>query len=134
MLHSKHITFEPGQTEETSLKTRFQVNRGMMHTIWVTYPPGCAGLVKLRLFHEGHPFLPVEKDAFIRGDAITYVYPVMYEIKTAPEQITIEGWNEDDTYSHEIDVQMLIIPKHLAVPGGGVFQNTLLCLAEGLNQ
>ena len=72
----------------------------------------------MRILHEGHPILPVEKDANISGDGVVLVYPLMYEILAAPEQITIEAWNEDDIYSHTIDVQFLIIPKMWILPVG----------------
>ena len=118
MLHSKHLTLTANKTEATSTKTSFLVNQGVIFRAWIHFPPGCAGLVKVRIFHEGHPFLPVEIDSFIRGDDTTYVYPVMYEITDAPEQITIQAWNEDELYDHTIDVQFLIIDKKWIVPAG----------------
>jgi len=118
MLHSKHITISANTTEANSTKTCFKVNKGVIYQIWVNFPPGCCGLVKLRVFHEGHPFLPVDKEAYINGDDYVFVYPVMYEIKQEPEQVTIEAWNDDDTYSHTVDVQFLIIPKEWVQPVG----------------
>lgn len=118
MLHSKHIVLLPGMTEATSTKTTFLVNQGMISNIWVNFPPGCAGLVKFRIYHEGHPFLPVENDAYISGDGTVFNYPIRYEITDAPEQITIESWNEDDTYAHTLSFQFLILPRRDVVPAG----------------
>ena len=118
MLHSKHITLTKGKSEATSTKTQFLVNKGVISTAWITFPAGCAGLVKARLFHQSHPFLPVDDDAYIRGDDYVFVYPVFFEIKTEPEVITIEAWNEDDTYDHQIDVQLLIVDKEWIQPIG----------------
>ena|SRR3990167_2771333 len=118
MLHAKHITLSSGGTEATSTKTRFTANQGVIFRVWIHFPPGCAGLVKVRIYHEGHPFLPVELDAYIKGDSYTYEFPVMYEVTTQPELITIEAWNEDDVYSHTIDVSFLIIPKEWVQPVG----------------
>ena len=118
MLHSKHITVAANTAEADATKTQFKVNQGVIYRVWVNFPAGCAGLVKLRIFHEGHPFLPVDKDAYINGDNYIFVYPVMYEITDTPEVITIEAWSEDDTYSHNIDVQFLIIPKEWVLPVG----------------
>jgi len=119
MLHSKHITLTHGKTEAESTSTRFTANQGVIFRVWITFPAGCAGLVKVRVYHEGHPFIPVDQDAYISGDNYVFEYPVMYEITGAPEVITIEAWNEDDTYDHTIDVQMLIIPKEWLQPVGG---------------
>ena len=76
MLHSKQITLSSGATEATLTKTQFKVNKGVIARIWLTFPIGCAGLVKVRTFYQGHPFLPVDKNAFILGDNFTYDYPV----------------------------------------------------------
>ena len=118
MLHSKQITLSSGQTEATSTKTRFKVNRGVIFRVWITFPSGCVGLVKMRILHEGHPILPVNADAFIRGNNFTFEIPLFFEILDEPQQITIEAWNEDDTYDHEIDVQLLILHKSLVLPVG----------------
>lgn len=118
MLHSKHITLPPRGTESTSLTTQFRVNQGVIYRVWLTFPSGCAGLVKVRVYHEGHPFLPVDKDAYIQGDDYVFEYPVFYEIKEPPELITVEAWNEDDTHTHSIDFQLLIIPKEWVQPVG----------------
>ena len=118
MLHSKHITLTANKTEAQSTKTSFTVNQGVISNVWLTFPPGCAGLVKVRILHDSHPFLPVEKDANIVGDAYTFVYPIFYEIKEPPERITIEAWNTDETYNHTIHVQMLIIDKKWVQPAG----------------
>lgn len=118
MLHSKHITLTQGATEATLTKTDFMVNQGVIYRIWVQFPPGCAGLVKLRILHGGHPFLPVEADAFLNGDNYVYEFPIMYEITDAPELMSIQAWNEDDIYSHTINVQFLIIPKEWVQPVG----------------
>jgi len=118
MLHSKHITLSAGGSESSSSKSSFLANQGVIYHVWITFPPGSCGLVKVRLFHEGHPFLPVDADAYVRGDNYTFNYPMFYEITDAPERITIEAWNEDDTYDHTIDVQMLIIQKEWIMPIG----------------
>lgn len=133
MLHSKHITIAANTTEVNRSKTRFLVNQGIMSMVWITFPAGCAGLVKVRIFHQGHPFLPVEVDAYIRGDNYVFVYPVMFEIKNVPEIITIEAWNEDQVYAHTIDVQMMILKREFVLPVGAV-EGIIASLASALRR
>jgi len=118
MLYSKQITLSSGKTEATATKTYFKVNKGVISNVWITFPPGCAGLVKLRIYSEGHPFLPVNQDNYLRGDNLTFQFPVMFEILEEPMLLTVEAWNEDDTYSHTIDILFLILPKSLVLPVG----------------
>ena len=118
MLHSKQISFAANKTEATSTFTRFKVNIGLIYRIWVSFPAGVHNLVNLRIFHEGHPFLPVDKDAFITGENYTYVYPIFYEIKEEPALITVQCWNTDETFAHTINIQLLIIDKAFVQPTG----------------
>lgn len=118
MLYSKQILCLAGKTEATSTKTSFKVNKGVISDVWITFPAGCAGLVKLRIYHEGHPFLPVNRDNYLRGDNYTFQFPVMFEITEEPMILTVEAWNEDATYDHTVDVLFLILPKSLVLPVG----------------
>ena len=118
MLHAKHITLTKGKTEAQATDTKITVNKGVIARVWVHFPPGCAGLVKVRIYHQRHPFLPVDEGAHIQGDAYTYEFPIMFEIKQPPEIITIRAWNTDAVYDHTIDVSFLIIPKMWIQPVG----------------
>lgn len=118
MLYSKQITISADTSEANAEKTYFKVNRGVISKIWVTFPSGCVGLVKMRMYHEGHPFLPVNQDNYIRGNGYTFEFPVMFEITEEPQLLTVEIWNDDDTYDHTIDVLILILPKSAVFPVG----------------
>ena len=118
MLYSKQITLTAGKTEATATRTAFKVNKGVISNVWITFPAGCAGLVKLRIYHEGHPFLPVNQDNYLRGDNYTFQFPVMFEIIEEPMLLTVEAWNEDATYAHTVDIMFLILPKALVLPVG----------------
>ena len=118
MLYSKQIQVSAGTTQANASRSYFKVNKGVISTLWITFPAGCAGLVKMRIYHEGHPFVPVNADNYIRGDNYTFVFPVMYEITEEPMILTVEIWNEDDTYNHTIDILFLILPKAVVLPVG----------------
>ena len=118
MLYSKQITISANTSQANASKSYFKVNKGVISNVWITFPAGCAGLVKLRIYHEGHPFLPVNADNYLRGDNYTFQFPVMYEITEEPMILTVEAWNEDDTYDHTIDILFLILPKNVVLPVG----------------
>ena len=126
MLYSKQVTIPANTTEANAVKAKFKVNKGMIYYFWITFPPGCAGLTKLRIYHENHPFLPVNKDNYLRGDNVTYQFPSFQEIKESPEILTVEAWNDDDTYAHTVDVVFIILPKNYILPVGateGIMQS-----------
>ena len=118
MLYSKHITIPKNTTEANAVKTYIKVNKGMIYYFWITFPPGCAGLTKFRINHGGHPFLPVNRSDYLRGDDVTFQFPSFEEIKESPEILIVEAWNDDDTYSHTIDIVFIILPKKYIMPVG----------------
>ena len=120
MLYSKHVLFPAGKTELTKTVRHFHINKGWIYRAWLIFPPGCAGLVKVRVLHQGHPIIPINKSDYIKADDYTFELPMYYEIPTEPFRVTFEGWNEDDTYSHEITLMLLVLPKAFILSVGAV--------------
>ena len=120
MLYSKHVTFPSGKTEATKTVEHFNINKGWIYRAWVVFPAGCAGLVKVRVEHKGHPIIPVNKSDYIKADNYVLEIPMFFEIKSEPYRITFEGWNEDATYDHTITLMFLVLPKEFILPVGAV--------------
>ena len=118
MLYSTQITIPANTSESSLVSTSLKLSLGVIHTIWLTFPPGCAGYVKVRMSIDGHPFLPVHKDSYIRGDDFTFAFPVMFEITDEPMTLTIEAWSAGSSYAHSIQVVVLVLPKNLILPPG----------------
>ncbi len=120
MLYSKHVLFPAGKTELTKTIEHFHINKGWIYRAWLIFPPGCAGLVKVRVLHQGHPIIPVNKSDYVKADNYTFELPMYYEAPTEPFRVTFEGWNEDDTYDHTITLMLLVLPKSYILPVGAV--------------
>jgi len=120
MLYAKHVTFPLGQTEATKTVAHFHINKGWIYRAWLIFPPGCTGLVKIRVLHQGHPIIPINKSDYVKADNYTFELPMYYEVPTEPFRVTFEGWNEDDTYNHTITLMLLVLPKAFILPVGAV--------------
>jgi len=118
MLFSKQITVSADTSETNAIPTYIKIQTGVVSKVWITFPAGCAGLVKMRVLHGGHPFIPVNADNYLRGDNFTFELPVMYEITDHPTILSVLVWNEDATYSHTVDILILVLPKALVLPTG----------------
>jgi len=118
MLYAKHVTFPFGKTELTKTIEHFGISKGWIYRAWVIFPPGCAGLVKVRIEHEGHPIIPINKSDYIKADDYVFELPMFYEVPEEPYQLTFEGWNEDESYNHEITLMLLVLPKAFILPVG----------------
>jgi len=134
MLYSKHITLPPKKTEATSTKEHFKVNKGIIYRAWLVFPSGCAGLVKVRVYHEGHPILPVNANDYIKGNDYVFEVPLFFEVTDEPYDIVFEGWNEDDTYEHTVTLMLLILPKKYVLPVGaaeGIMESLKSLIVRG---
>ena len=118
MLYAKHVTFPLGKTEATKTIRHFHINKGWIYRAWVIFPPGCAGLVKIRVLHQGHPIIPINKSDYVKADDYVFELPMYFEVKSEPFRITFEGWNEDETYPHTITLMLLVLPKEVILPIG----------------
>ena len=118
MLYSKHLTIPANTTETAPTRASFKISKGIIYHAWVIFPSGCAGLTKVRVYHEGHPILPVNASDYLKADDYVYDIPLFFEVEDEPYNITFEGWNEDDTYSHTITLMLLVLPKKYVLPVG----------------
>lgn len=84
--------------------TRFQVQlvRGIVQPLEVIFPPGPAGLVGVRAYQGSHQLVPQRDTTWLTGDGITYPHATPIDLLAAPYTITVEGYNEDETYDHTI--------------------------------
>ena len=120
MLYSKHITFTKGQTEATLSRQTFKINQGIIYRAWIIFPAGCLGLVKVRIYHEEHPIMPVNKSDYLKADSYVFEIPLFFEVTDEPYNVTFEGWNEDANNDHTITLMLLVLPKKYVLPVGAL--------------
>ena len=118
MLYSKRITISASTTESSPERLQFKINKGWIYRAWLIFPPGCAGLTKIRVMHEGHPIIPANATDYISADDYVFDLPMFYEVPEEPYLITLDGWNDDDTYQHTITLMLLVLPKAYILPVG----------------
>ena len=114
----KDITFTKGKTEQTIETTDLKVSGGIIHRINIQFPAGCAGLVNVQIYDGGHPIAPTTQGQYYRGDDEIVEFNEFYPIIIAPRLLTIKGFNTDDTYNHQIQVRIFILPKEVLLPVG----------------
>ena len=76
--------------------------------------------MKVRVEHQGHPIIPINKSDYVKADNYTFELPMFYEVPEEPYRITFDGWNEDASYDHTITLMLLVLPKEFILPVGAV--------------
>lgn len=101
----------PANTPSTApLDTELQLDAGAVTAVELLFPPGCVGLVHLRILDELHPVWPSNADADIAGDT----YPIRWdddvELIDAPYTLHALTWNDDDTFAHTVTLRFEFVP------------------------
>jgi len=108
----------PANTPQTSpVRIQFKVPAGIIRKVWVLIPYGHKALAHLVIRHGETQIIPYFGD--IHGDGEQLVFDEVYELPTE-DYLTLEGWNEDTTYSHRFIVRLLMLPKPYAYPELGL--------------
>ncbi len=112
------ITIPPATPQDSPVRVNVSVPAGVIRKVWVLIPPGHMSLAHLIIRHGETQIIPHAGD--IHGDGEQLVFDEVYELKT-DDVLTLEGWNEDTTYSHRFIVRLLVLPKAIAYPELALF-------------
>lgn len=118
MLYSKDFKITHGTTEQTLETYRIKMHTGIITNIGVYFPPGCAGLVKVKLRIGIHQIAPFNPSGEFRGDAWPIWYKEFIPLTEEPYIVWCDAWNEDEAYDHTITVQINILPSFAVMPVG----------------
>ena len=107
----------PANTAETAkTETKIKVWGGVLHSVHIHIPNGCAGLAHAQLVQGGHQFAPsTEKQSFY-GDGTDIKYPEHLELKPGWNTITLRGWNTDTAFEHTITAWIGVLPEEYVSP------------------
>lgn len=102
-------TITHGTTEGTAQDWKLKLAAGILHYVEIKFPAGCVGLVHVRLLHGVHPVIPMNAEDDINGDDEVIPFKEFYPLGANDNVITLQAWNEDDTYDHTISVRIGVL-------------------------
>jgi len=108
----RYIELEvPAGTPETAPETKtIQLRHGVITFWWVGFPPGCAGLAHVAIYHYEHRIIPRDEKESLYWDGYVFEIPDSYKFTEEPYEVEVRAWNEDDSYSHTIVVGVALEP------------------------
>ena len=102
MIFSFGFTLPANTSIDVPLFGAVEVSRGLIYQTEIQFPPGCAGLVGVKVFDHGHQIYPSNPGAWFVGDAQTIAFPDSYLKLAEPWILVLSGYNSDETYPHTI--------------------------------
>lgn len=86
------------------------IHPGVIKQVEVILPAGCVALVHLQIFYWEHQLFPSNPDSSFSGDDARISFAEELEIKEPPFELSVRGWNEDDTFDHTPIIRVSLIP------------------------
>lgn len=112
--YERSLTVPANTTEDSPIRLVWPLSRGVITRMTVFFPPGCAGLAKLRIYRGHMQLWPNDLGEWIKGDGREVLVESYYELTSYPYELTVEAINEDDTYSHTPILRCIIVPVEVA--------------------
>ena len=88
-----------------------QVAKGQLTHWLVVCPDECADLMKFKVLYHNVQLFPFSRDEWADALIGSFPIPESIEIDTAPYVLDIVAYNLDDTYNHEYNIYVNIIPE-----------------------
>lgn len=107
----------PSNTSKKNPYERFcKVSAGIVHLVEVYFPRGCAGLVHVKIFDDGHQIWPSNPEDDFNGDDTTISFNEYYKVVRGKTKFRVIAWNEDEIFDHTITVRFAILKEEEVNP------------------
>ena len=121
MFYRYSLTVPPNTTQASPVRTAMKVGPGILHTMEIGFPPGCAGLVKVYVTHWEQQLWPWNTDEqWAWDDYNIRMTQIQFGITTPPYLFHLCAWSEDDTFPHKVVCRLGIRLPELHRPGSWV--------------
>lgn len=114
MFYAWDIKITKGKKEEDPKIQILKLSKGVITRADIKFPPGCHGLVKVRLRRYESQLAPLSRDEWVTGDGETVPTEAYYELVEAPFQLKFVGCSPGTSYDHTVTVRMQVLPKPVA--------------------
>ena len=116
MYYDFTLTIPANTTERALKKDTVKLTHGIIHRVEVEFPSGCGGLVHVKVLQALHQAFPTNPEGNFSSDGYTISFRDHYKLLSEPYQLTLSGWNEDDTYPHTITFRFGLLPPYILEP------------------
>ncbi len=102
MSYTQSLTIPKNTTIADPATVDVEIAPMIIDRMEITFPSGCVGLVGVRFRYQSRVIFPYNPDSWYKGNGQTVVFTPNIELKEEPLVLTIEAYNEDDTYQHTV--------------------------------
>lgn len=100
MSYTKDLTIPKSTTAADPTTVDIPIQSMLIDRMEITFPDGCVGLVGVRFRYQSRIIFPYNPEGWYKGNNQTVIFSPNIELKEDPFVLSIEGYNNDDTYQH----------------------------------
>jgi hypothetical protein len=108
MIYETRLTIPKSTTKSAPVETTLSVSVGMLRGIEISFPPGCCGLAHCVVLYFRHQVWPSNINSDFSGDDQVIKFDEDYKLIDEPLEFVLQGWNDDETFSHTITMRALV--------------------------
>jgi hypothetical protein len=93
-----------------------QLSPGTVSRVEIQFPRGCVGLVHVKVLRALHQVWPTNPDGNISSENANLSWSDDYDLSEPPYELTLVGYNLDDTFPHTITFRFQLTAAGAAAP------------------
>jgi hypothetical protein len=109
MLFEYELTVPAGTADASPVTLDALLAPGTVSRVDVTFPAGCAGMVKVTIWRSDHQVWPVNLDEAITGEDATVSWPESYDLDDEPFAFVVKASSPGTTYDHTVTVRFALL-------------------------
>ena len=109
--YEQKATIAANVAEVGATATVMTLAKGFVSHVWLKFPTGSVGLMHIAIYNEATKLWPGVPTQWFTGDNEVVEFDTEYDVPlvAAAYQLTIKGWNEDDSYEHSVIARVWVI-------------------------
>ena len=115
MIYQKTISTVITDFAVTPKRTVLNVTKGLVYKVEIAFPPGSAGLLKVKIYDGGHQVWPSNPDEYFATEAQTISFDDTLLKLAAPFQYDIYTWNKCEKFTHEVTVRIGMVSQEIYI-------------------
>lgn len=110
MYYDFDFTITKQTTEASKVEETIKLAPGIVKEVVIQSSESFAALVHLQIFDRSFQLWPSNPDGafLLTGEEITFSEE--YQLKEHSYELTLKGWNEDDSYNHTPHIRLSVLP------------------------
>jgi len=116
MFYAWDIIIPKNTSEDDPIIQTLKLTKGVITKLSVKFPPGCKGLVKVRILRYESQLVPLSRGEWLTGDGETIPTETYYPIRDEPTSLKFIGCSPNTYYPHKITVRIQLTPEWIATP------------------